>query len=152
MAVFLDEILLHIFEYLDAASLTRLSSVCKQWRNIANTPSLWRRLVLLRWPSQKFLYEKASLSHINWMNTYQDLTLRGHFSPDEMKYFICCRVSDELTEIELRENMFLHMAETMMKWFDATHCCTFSRMFPFWLIPARSKDPWEICTAQHQVT
>ena len=116
MAVFLDEILLHIFEYLDAASLTRLSSVCKQWRNIANTPSLWRRLVLLRWPSQKFLYEKASLSHINWMNTYQDLTLRGHFSPDEMKYFICCRVSDELTEIELRENMFLHMAETMMKW------------------------------------
>ena len=115
--MFLDEILLHIFGYLDAATLAKLSSVCKQWRNIAKTPSLWRRLVLLRWPSQKFLYEKASLSHINWMNTYQELTLRGNFSPDDMKYFICCRVSgDELTEIELRENMFLHMAETMMKW------------------------------------
>lgn len=117
MAVFLDEILLHIFRYLDAGTLAKLSLVCKQWRNIARTPSLWRRLVLLRWPSQRFLYGKASLSHINWMNTYQDLTLRGNFSPDEMKYFICCRVSgDELTEIELRENMFLHMAQTMMKW------------------------------------
>ena len=117
MAVFLDEILLHIFGYLDAEPLAKLSSVCKQWRNIASTPSLWRRLVLLRWPSQRFLYEKASLSHINWRNTYQDLALRGNFSPDEMKYFVCCRVSgDELTEIELRENMFLHMAQTMMKW------------------------------------
>ncbi|XP_068725318.1 uncharacterized protein [Montipora capricornis] len=117
MAAFLDEILLHIFGYLDGPTLAKTSLVCKQWRNIAKTPSLWRRLVLLRWPSQRFLYEKASLSHINWNNIYQDLTLRGNFSPDEMKYFICCRVSgDELTEIELRENMFFHMAETMMKW------------------------------------
>lgn len=117
MAAFLDEILLHIFGYFDGTTLAKMLLVCKQWRNIAKTPSLWRRLVLIRWPSQRFLYEKASLSHINWINTYQELTLRGNFSPDEMKYFICCRVSgDELTETELRENMFFHMAETMMKW------------------------------------
>ena len=117
MAVFLDEILLHIFGYLDATTLTRLSPVCKQWRNIAHTPSLWRRLILLRWPSQKFLFEKVSLSSVNWMKTYQDLWLRGNFSPDDMKYFISCRVAgDELTVTELREAMFLHMAEVMMKW------------------------------------
>lgn len=117
MAVFLDEILLHIFGYLDAPTLTKASSVCRQWRNIAKTPSLWRRLVLLRWPSQKFLYEKVSLSCVNWITTYQDLSLRGNFTPDYMKYFISCCVSgDELTEIELRESMFLHMAGTMMKW------------------------------------
>lgn len=117
MAVFLDEILLHIFGYLNGPTLTKCSWVCKQWRSIAKTPSLWRRLVLLRWPSQKFLYEKVSLSCVNWMNTYQELSLRGNYTADYMKYFICCCVSgDELTEIELRESMFLHMAGTMMKW------------------------------------
>ena len=117
MAVFLDEILLHIFGYFDAPTLIKASSVCRQWRSIAKTPSLWRRLVLLRWPSQKFLYEKVSLSCVNWMTTYQDLSLRGNFTPDYMKYFISCSVSgDELTEVELRESMFLHMAGTMMKW------------------------------------
>ena len=51
------------------------------------------------------------------MNTYQELSLRGNYTADYMKYFICCCVSgDELTEIELRESMFLHMAGTMMKW------------------------------------
>lgn len=51
------------------------------------------------------------------MNTYQELSQRGNYTADFMKYFICCCVSgDELTEIELRESMFLHMAGTMMKW------------------------------------
>ena len=68
MAAFLDEILLHILGYFDGTTLAKMLLVCKQWRNIAKTPSLWRRLVLIRWPSQRFLYEKASLSHINWIN------------------------------------------------------------------------------------
>ena len=117
MAVFLDEILLHIFGYLDDLSLAKSALVSKQWGHLSRTSSLWRRLVLLRWPSQRFLFERVPASSVVWFKVYRELALKGNFSPDDMKYFVSCRlVDDELVSIELREAMFFHMAEIMSKW------------------------------------
>lgn len=117
MAVFLDEILVHIFEYFDANTLTRISAVCKQWATFSRTPRLWRNLVLQKWRSQRFLYEKVPVTCENWFKVYQDLYLRGKYSPDDMKYFISCRVGeDELDVEELREAMLIRMAKVALKW------------------------------------
>lgn len=40
-----DSILLHVFSYLDGASLVRTSSVCQQWYDVAYDEVLWRNLV-----------------------------------------------------------------------------------------------------------
>ena len=117
MAAFLDEILLHIFGYLDAHSLARSALVSRQWGHISKASSLWRRLVLSRWPSQRFLFEHVPATSVAWLKLYKELALRGSFSPDNMKYFVYCRVlEDELVSIDLREAMLLHMAETISKW------------------------------------
>lgn len=117
MAVFLNEILIHIFDYLDAVSLTKVSLVCKQWANVAKTQKLWRRLVLKKWTSQHFLYLNAPLTCTDWIKVYQDLYFRGKFSPDDQKYFISCRVGeDELDAHELRLAMLEQMAKVTKKW------------------------------------
>ena len=117
MVEFLDEILLHVFEYLSAFNLTRVSAVCKQWRDISRSSSLWRKLLLRRWPSQTFLFGKVPLSCVNWMRTYQELAERGKFSSDEMKYLVSCRAAEnELLTHELRSAMFHRMAEVVVKW------------------------------------
>ncbi|RVE70683.1 hypothetical protein OJAV_G00067500 [Oryzias javanicus] len=41
--------LIHIFTYLTQEDLIRASSVCKDWRDAAETPWLWRRMCLQRW-------------------------------------------------------------------------------------------------------
>lgn len=40
-----DSILLHVFSFLDGASLVRTSSVCQQWYDVAYDEVLWRNLV-----------------------------------------------------------------------------------------------------------
>ncbi|EDO32947.1 predicted protein [Nematostella vectensis] len=117
MPVFLDEILLQIFRYFDAFILTKICSVCKQWNSISKTPSLWRRLVLRRWQSQRFLFANVPPSSVNWRKVYQEIFQRGNFSPDDMKYFISSRIGeDELVVAELREAMLQHMSKVLVKW------------------------------------
>lgn len=117
MTVFLNEILVHIFDYLEAFSLTKVSLVCKQWANVAKTPRLWRRLVLQKWTSQHFLYLNAPLTCTDWLKVYQDLYFRGKYSPDDQRYFISCRVGeDELEADELRSAMLDQMAKVVPKW------------------------------------
>lgn len=117
MTVFLNEILVHIFDYLDALSLTKVCTVCKQWESVSKTPRLWRRLVLQKWPSQNFLYLNVPLTCTNWLKVYQDLYFRGKFSPDDQRYFICCRVGeDELEADELRSAMMAQMTKVTKKW------------------------------------
>lgn len=117
MAQFLNEILLHVFEYLNAFDLTKASAVCKQWLQISRSGCLWRKLLLVRWPSQTFLFDKCPLSSLNWMRTYQELAQRGNFSSDEMKYLVSCKaVENELFTPELRNAMFHRMAQVLVKW------------------------------------
>ncbi|XP_066272684.1 F-box/WD repeat-containing protein 7-like [Branchiostoma lanceolatum] len=41
--------LLQIFEYLDGHDLAKVSRVCKNWHDAAQTPLLWKHLCLQRW-------------------------------------------------------------------------------------------------------
>jgi hypothetical protein len=38
-----EEMLLHIFERLPIASLAAAQLVCRQWRSVGDTQTLWRR-------------------------------------------------------------------------------------------------------------
>ena len=116
-SVFLDEFLVNIFHYFNVNELAKACLVCRQWCRVSKTPELWRNLVLLKWPSQHFLYKKICLRDFQWRNAYKDLHQKSWFSPDDMKYFICCKtLEDELPSIELREAMFDQMAKVAEKW------------------------------------
>ena len=115
--VFLDELLVNIFGYVSATDLTRVSLVCKQWRRVSKSPELWKKLVLLKWPTQKFLYEKVNVRNLQWRDVYIELYQKSWFSPDNMKYFISCKaMEDELASAELRQAMFEKMATVSQKW------------------------------------
>lgn len=115
--VFLDEILLKVFSYLSANQLGKIAVVCKQWYRVSKAPELWKRHVLRKWPSQRFLYENINMRNLEWRKVFQELHQKSWFSPDEMKYFICCKtVSDELASEEIRQTMFERMAYVSQKW------------------------------------
>ena len=116
-SVFLDEILQKIFCYLTANDLVRVSLVCKQWLRVSKSSELWKRHVLKKWPSQRFLYENVNARSLEWLNVYQELEQKSWFSLDDMKYFICCKTfSDELVTCETRQNMLRHMDFVSHKW------------------------------------
>ena len=114
---FLDEVLLTIFGFLDAQSLIKATVVCKQWERVSKSPELWKRLFLVRWPSQKCLYENVKVTSLDWYRAYQEFAQKSWFSPDNMKYFISCKtVEDEPVCLELREAMFILMSTISEKW------------------------------------
>ncbi|KJE93968.1 hypothetical protein CAOG_04677 [Capsaspora owczarzaki ATCC 30864] len=47
-----DEILLHIFQFLlpSVADLRRIAAVCRAWKRVSEDPSIWRVVVLNKWP------------------------------------------------------------------------------------------------------
>eukprot|EP00794_Sanderia_malayensis_P016716 gene16716-18410_t len=115
--IFLDELLVNIFGNLNVTDLTAISTVCKQWNRVSKSPGLWRKLVLLQWPTQRFLYKRASTSSLRWRKVYMDLCMKSWYSPDNMKYFISCKtVEDELVSAELRKAMFEKMSVVSQKW------------------------------------
>ena len=116
-SAFLDEILQKSFEYLGASDLIRISLVCKQWLRVSRAPELWKRHVLKKWPSQRFLYESINARALEWLNIYQELEQKSWFSPDDMKYFICCKTFwDEPVTEEVRRKMFEQMNHVSYKW------------------------------------
>lgn len=115
--VFLDEILEKILQFMNAKDLIRISLVCKQWLRISRAPKLWKRHVLRKWPSQRFLYENINERSLEWYNVYQEFDQKSWFSPDDMKYFICCKTfADEPVTGELRQAMFYKMNCVSQKW------------------------------------
>ena len=116
-SAFLDEILQKVFHYIGVEHLVRVSLVCRQWFRVSRAPELWKRHVLKRWPSQRFLYENISVRSLEWLNIYQELDQKSWFSPDDMRYFICCKTfSDELVTEEIRRKMFEQMHHVSHKW------------------------------------
>ncbi|XP_065051392.1 uncharacterized protein LOC135681047 isoform X2 [Rhopilema esculentum] len=119
-ALFLDEILEKVFVYFNAKSLTNLSLVCKQWLRVSRAPELWKKLVLRKWPSQRFLYQNINARSMEWHLAYQELEQKSWFSPDDMKYFIFCKtLADEPMLEELRNVMFERMSYVSEKWLQA---------------------------------
>ncbi|XP_072305022.1 F-box/WD repeat-containing protein 12 [Eucyclogobius newberryi] len=45
----IKDCLIHVFTFLTEEELFRASSVCKDWKDAAETPWLWRRMALQRW-------------------------------------------------------------------------------------------------------
>ena len=115
--IFLDEIVQKIFEFISANDLIKFSLVCKQWLRVSRAPELWKRQVLKKWPSQRFLYENINARSLEWLNIYKELDQKSWFSPDDMKYFICCKTfSDEPVTPEIRQKMFEKMNFVSQKW------------------------------------
>ena len=114
---FLDEILEEIFQFLSVSELARISLVSKQWLRISRAREIWKRHVMRKWPSQRFLYENINTRNLEWFKVYQELEQKSWFSPDDMKYFICCKTfADELVTEELRQNMFGKIVDVAGKW------------------------------------
>jgi hypothetical protein len=44
-----DEILLHLFSFLDFISICKASQVCKNWKRVGDDEDLWRYLYSKRW-------------------------------------------------------------------------------------------------------
>ena len=113
----IDELLLKLFAHLNAESLLKCSCVCRRWNRVSKSQVLWRKLVLNRWPSQRWLYVKAAVYQLNWHQIYQEFTLYSWYSPDQMKYFVSCNtIEDELMSPILREAMFSKMEVVSRKW------------------------------------
>ena len=113
----LDEIVLNIFGFLNVSQLVKVTLVCKKWYRIASDSSLWRSLVLQRWPSQKPVLRRVSALALNWQQLYRNLSTKGSYSPDDMKYFIVCKVGEITPDTEeLRRAVILRMEEVTSTW------------------------------------
>ena len=113
----LDEIVLNIFGFLDVCGLLKVSLVCKKWHRVANDNILWRNLVLRRWPSQKPVLRHVSTLALQWQKLYKNLSAKGSYSPDDMRYFIVCKLPDvDLDSDELRKAVLLRMEEVTSLW------------------------------------
>ena len=117
MEGFVDELVLQIFGHLNATQLLRASEVCKNWNEVSKSQMLWRRLLLLKWPSQKWLYQSIPVTSLNWLKIYREFVQYGWYSPDQMKYFLSCNaMEDEPISPGLREVLFQKMSSITQKW------------------------------------
>ena len=117
MECFVDELVLQIFRYFEINDLLNASLVCKQWHLVSKSQCLWKKLLIENWPSQSWLYESIPTNNLNWLKIYQEFTQYGWYSPDHMKYFVSCNaIEEEPISTELRENIFIKMANISQKW------------------------------------
>ena len=117
MENFVDELVLPIFSHLNASQLLRVSRVCKKWYEVSKSQSLWKRLLLAKWPSQNWLYESIPVTSLNWSKVYKEFVLYGWYSPDQMKYFLSCNaIEDEPISQELRVVLLQKMSSIAQKW------------------------------------
>uniref|UniRef100_A0A7M5WW63 F-box domain-containing protein n=2 Tax=Clytia hemisphaerica TaxID=252671 RepID=A0A7M5WW63_9CNID len=117
MECFVDELVLQIFKSLDANHLIKVSGVCKKWYEVSKSQCLWKKLLLKKWPSQEWLYDKIPVNGLNWLKIYKEFVQYGWYSPDHMRYFVSCNaIEDEPICPELREVLFLRMSSIAQKW------------------------------------
>ena len=117
MERFVDELVLQIFGNLKASQLLCASTVCKQWHEVSKSQSLWKRLLLVKWPSQNWLYCSIPVISLNWSRVYKEFSQYGWYSPDQMKYFLSCNaIEDEPISQELRGVLFQKMSSIAQKW------------------------------------
>ncbi|XP_028393793.1 uncharacterized protein LOC114518080 [Dendronephthya gigantea] len=113
----LDEIVLNILRSLDAGEVIKCSLVCKRWNRVANDNSLWHGLVLNRWPSQRAVLGQVSTMTLQWQKLYRYLQGIGNYSPDDMKYFITCKLVETILDSEeLRQAVFRVMEDVTSRW------------------------------------
>ena len=113
----LEEIILNIFRSLDANEVLKCSLVSKRWYRVANDNSLWQNLVLNRWPSQSPVLGQVSTLALQWQKLYRYLLGIGNYSPDDMKYFIVCKLSETILESnELHCAVFKVMEGVNSQW------------------------------------
>ena len=71
-----DELLYHIFKFLDGPALASVSGSCSRCYSIANDTLLWKALVKMRWPSKR-PHKLGSISSAQnpWKKLYVDMFL-----------------------------------------------------------------------------
>ncbi|XP_065653826.1 uncharacterized protein LOC136071925 isoform X1 [Hydra vulgaris] len=118
---FHEDILLEIFFNCEPKTILKCSLVCKYWNHVSKLQILWMKNVLKSWPSQQWLYGKASVSHLNWMKVYQELFQYLYYTPDQMKYFVTCNTfENELISPILRKAMFEQVEYISQKWLQTS--------------------------------
>jgi len=66
-----DETLLMVFGYLTAMELCTAAQVCSLWHNLSKEGSLWKRLVLQKWATQKILPLLEVNNSQEWKELYK---------------------------------------------------------------------------------
>lgn len=97
-----NELLLHIFSFLDGSTLTRASQTCRQWKAIVyNEEQLWRSLFTKEWPWLNLSLFTEKLGRIHYRDTVIAEKRRLAFEP--YKYLISSKrhgfqPSDDISE------------------------------------------------------
>lgn len=77
-----SEILVFIFSFIGAASITKASKVCKKWSQAANDKILWKDLIVAEYGKTNFSENELSdLRQCYWNLSKDNTKKRGYFAP-----------------------------------------------------------------------
>lgn len=143
-----DSILLHIFSYLGASDLIRLTEVCKTWKNVANDEFLWKALFCQEWKTNgslapgkkswlseyKLLKYHAPLVESEVLTQHKECVLHVSFSHDGSMFVSSSKDCIKLWNVNLYPATIRYDFSTLQYGWEAAHFSQFNEKDTFLLV------------------
>eukprot|EP00164_Ancoracysta_twista_P000621 GFYU01000825.1.p1 GENE.GFYU01000825.1~~GFYU01000825.1.p1 ORF type:complete len:248 (-),score=72.57 GFYU01000825.1:174-917(-) len=98
-----EDLIYHIFSFLDAQTLLKAASVCKMWNELSEDDTFWKELCGCRWEG-KFAFRKGEPA-LFWNAAYRD-SIKS-LSVKELKHVLASRGVDHIGCTEKSEYQLL---------------------------------------------